>query len=126
MKDNEITGKLVDIFFQIHQELGPGLLESVYEEAICHELLKSGFSFARQQGISVFYKNEKLGLGFRADIIVNDRVIVEVKSVEQIAPVHFKTLLTYLKLTDLQVGLLVNFNVSLIKDGIKRVMNFKQ
>jgi len=122
-EEQEITGALVDIFLQVHKELGPGLLESVYEEAICFELALRGISFVRQQGIRVNYKKQKLGLGFRADIIVCDKVIVEVKSIEQTAPVHFKTLLTYLRLTNLQAGLLVNFNVNLIKEGIKRVVN---
>ena len=123
MEVNEITGLLVDLFLQVHKELGPGLLESVYEEAICYELSQKDLKFLRQQGITAKYKNIQLGLGFRADIIVCDKIIVELKSVEQLAPVHHKTLLTYLRLTDLKVGLLVNFNVSLIKDGIKRVVN---
>jgi len=123
MEENEITGLLVNIFLQVHKELGPGLLESVYEEAICHELASEDLSFVRQQGITANYKNTKLGLGFRADIIVCDKVIVEIKSIEQMAPVHYKTLMTYLRLTNLKAGLLVNFNVALIKDGIKRVVN---
>src|SRR6187401_678487 len=122
-EENEITGALVDAFLQVHKELGPGLLESVYEEAICFELSLRGLRFMRQQGITANYKEQKLGLGFRADLIVCDKVIVEIKSIEQIAPVHYKTLLTYLRLTNLKAGLLVNFNVSLVKDGIKRVIN---
>ena len=122
-EENKITGLLVDVFLQVHKELGPGLLESIYEEAICTELDERGIGYVRQQGITANYKNRKMGLGFRADIIVCDKVIVEIKSIEQIPPVHYKILLSYLRLTKLKVGLLVNFNVSLVKDGIKRIIN---
>ncbi len=126
MTENEIAKILVNIFLKVHRTLGPGLLESVYEAAICHELDKlvhrtlRGMKFRRQQGISVVYDDVKMDIGFRADIIVENKVIVEIKSIEAIAPVHKKTLLTYLKLTDLKLGLLVNFNVNLIKEGIIR------
>ncbi|MFL5765239.1 MAG: GxxExxY protein [Bacteroidia bacterium] len=123
MKENEITGALIDIFIKTHSKLGPGLLESVYEEIICHELRKREINYVRQQGINVVYENIKMDLGFRADIIVENKVIIEIKSVEQLAPVHHKQLLTYLKLTDKKVGLLVNFNVSLVKNGIVRIVN---
>jgi len=123
MQENDITGLLVGIFLEVHKELGPGLLESIYEEAICLELTERGISFERQQGITANYKKKKMGLGFRADIIVCNKVIVEIKSMEQVPPVHYKILLSYLRLTDLKVGLLVNFNVPLIKDGIKRIVN---
>ena len=123
MTENEIARILVDVFFKVHSKLGPGLLESVYEAAICHELDKWDLIYTRQQGIQVWYDEIKLDLGFRADIIVEDKVIVELKSVEAIIPVFQKTLLTYLKLTDKKLGLLVNFNVSLIKDGIQRIVN---
>lgn len=123
MKENEITGELVDIFITVHSKLGPGLLESVYEEIICHELARRKMLFKRQYGIEVMYDNKKMDIGFRADIIVEDKVIVEIKSVEQLAPVHHKQLLTYLKLSNKKVGLLVNFNVNLVKDGIVRIVN---
>jgi GxxExxY protein len=123
MSENEISRILVDIFFKVHTRLGPGLLESVYEAAICHELNKRGLSYTRQQAIQVWYDEVRLDLGFRADIIVDQKVIIEVKSVEAIIPVFQKTLLTYLKLTDMKLGLLVNFNVNLIKDGINRIVN---
>jgi GxxExxY protein len=123
MKENDITGALIDIFIKIHSRLGPGLLESIYEEVICYELKKRNLSFKRQEGIEVFYDGNKMDIGFRADIIVEDKVIVEIKSVEALAPVHHKQLLTYLKLTDKKVGLLVNFNVNLVKDGIVRIVN---
>ncbi len=123
MTENEISSVLLDIFIKVHSELGPGLLESVYEEVICYELTKRGIAFQRQQGISVIYDDKKMEVGFRADIVVEKKVIVEIKSVEQVLPVHFKILLTYLRLTEIKLGLLVNFNVNLIKDGVKRVVN---
>ncbi len=123
MTENEVSKVLVDIFLNVHRELGPGLLESVYEEVIAFELLERNLSFTRQQGIQARYKGRELDLGFRADIIVEDKVIIEVKSVEVLAPVHHKQLLTYLRLADKRLGLLVNFNVELIKNGIFRIVN---
>jgi len=123
MTENEISQILVNIFFEIHNSLGPGLLESVYEYAICYELDKEGIKYCRQKEVPVNYDNQNLGLGFRADIIVMEKVIVEIKSIEYLAPVHSKQLLTYLKLTNLKLGLLVNFNEALIKDGITRIVN---
>ncbi|MBS4013003.1 MAG: GxxExxY protein [Bacteroidetes bacterium] len=123
MKENEISKILVDTFLKIHKQLGPGLLESVYEEIICYELQNSNLKFTRQQGIPVVYNNVKMDIGFRADIIIENKVIIEIKSIEMLAPVHHKQLLTYLKLTELKLGLLVNFNVNLIKDGIVRIVN---
>jgi GxxExxY protein len=123
MTENEISKILVDVFIKVHSQLGPGLLESVYEMAICYELNKRGINHKKQQGINVYYDDIKLDIGFRADIIVEDKIIVELKSIEHILPVHHKTLLTYLKLTDIKLGLLVNFNVNLVKDGIVRIVN---
>ncbi len=123
IKENDISRVLVDIFIKVHSQLGPGLLESVYEEVICYELEKREFNYKRQQGISVIYNEIKMDIGFRADIIVEDKVIIEIKSAEMLAPVHHKQLLTYLKLTDKKLGLLVNFNVNLVKDGITRIVN---
>ena len=123
MTENEVSKILVDVFIKVHSQLGPGLLESVYEMAICYELTKRGVKYKKQQGINVYYDDIKLDMGFRADIIVEDKVIVELKSIEHILPVHHKTLLTYLKLTDIKLGLLVNFNVNLVKDGIVRIVN---
>ena len=122
-KENEISGMLIDIFIKIHSQLGPGLLESVYEEVICYELKKRQLHFKRQQAIGVMYDEVKMDIGFRADIIVENKVIIEIKSVETIAPVHYKQILTYLRLCNIKLGLLVNFNVSLVKDGIKRIAN---
>ncbi len=123
MTENELSKVIVDCCFKIHTSLGPGLLESVYEELLCYELRKSNLNLKRQQAIPVVYDNLKMELGFRADIIVENKVIIEIKSIEAIAPVHRKQLLTYLKITDLKLGLLVNFNVALIKDGVQRIVN---
>ncbi|PJA98414.1 MAG: GxxExxY protein [Ignavibacteriales bacterium CG_4_9_14_3_um_filter_30_11] len=123
MNENEISKIIVNKCFQIHNSLGPGLLESVYEETLFYELTNEKFNCQRQKGIPVVYNDIKMELGFRADIIVEDKVIVEIKSVEALAPVHFKQLLTYLKLTGLKLGLLVNFNEALIKNGLKRIVN---
>lgn len=123
MKENEISKILVDVFIRVHSELGPGLLESVYEAAICHELTKRGLNFTKQQGISVYYDSVKMDMGFRADIIVENKVIIEIKSIEVLLPVHHKTLLTYLKLTNIKLGLLVNFNTNLVKEGLARIVN---
>lgn len=123
MNENEISRIIVDCCFKVHNELGPGLLESVYEEVLSYELIKRGLYIERQKGIPVVYDNLKMELGFRADIIIENKVIIELKSIDAIAPVHSKQLLTYLKLTGLKLGLLVNFNEALIKDGIKRIVN---
>jgi GxxExxY protein len=123
MNENEIARTLVDLCYRIHVKFGPGLLESVYEEVLCYELKKIGWDFERQKEIKVQHDGKELGIGFRADIIVKKHVIIEIKSVENIHPVHPKQLLTYLRLTDLRLGLLVNFNVPLMKEGIRRVVN---
>ncbi|MFN7948031.1 MAG: GxxExxY protein [Blastocatellia bacterium] len=123
MRENEITGIIVDAAYHIHTTLGPGLLESVYEAALAYELEKRGLKVVRQQAIPVVYETVHLEMGFRADLIVENQVIVEIKSVEIMAPVHRKQLLTYLRLADKRVGLLINFGSELIKDGISRVVN---
>ncbi|MDQ3048927.1 MAG: GxxExxY protein [Bacteroidota bacterium] len=123
MTENEISNVLIGIFIDIHSQLGPGLLESVYEEVICYELRKRNIDFERQKSIPLVYNEIKMEVGFRADIVVESKVIIEIKSVETIAPVHHKQLLTYLKLTERRLGLLVNFNVNLVKDGVYRVAN---
>jgi GxxExxY protein len=123
MHENEITYKLRGIVFEIHKILGPGLLESVYEEVLYHELKEQGFKVARQVGIPVVWKNIKMEHGFRADLIIENKVIVEIKSVEALAKIHFKQLATYVKLTGLKLGVLINFNEEKINDGIKRYIN---
>ena len=123
MLENEIAKTVVDACFQIHRQLGPGLFESVYEEVLCYELEDLGLSISRQKSIPVFWKDLKLDQGFRADIVVNDKVIIEIKAIELLKRVHYKQLMTYLKLTDLKLGLLINFNEALIKNGIHRIVN---
>jgi GxxExxY protein len=123
VSENEIAKQIVDAAYCIHTALGPGLLESVYEAALAHELEGRRLIAVRQQGFPVVYKGIHLETGFRADLIVEDKVIVEVKSIEAVAQVHKKQLLTYLRLTDKRLGLLINFNVALIKDGITRIAN---
>ncbi len=114
---------MVNSAFNVHVNLGPGLLESVYEAVLAYELEKLGCQVIRQQAIPVVYESVQLDVGFRADLIVNDKVIIEIKSIELVAPVHKKQLLTYLRLTNKKLGLLINFNVDLIKDGITRLVN---
>jgi GxxExxY protein len=123
MTENEIARIIVDSAYKIHTTLGPGLLESVYEAALAYELQKRGLRVTCQQPVAIAYESVKLDLGFRADLIAADKVIVELKSVEQTAPVHKKQLLTYLRAADKRLGLLINFGALLIKDGIFRVVN---
>jgi GxxExxY protein len=123
MTENEIARIIVDKAFKIHKTLGPGLLESVYEELLNYELTKCGLKLLRQSPIPVIYEDKKIELGFRVDLIVENKVIIEIKSVETIIPVHQKQLLTYLKITGLKLGLLINFNQTLIKTGIHRIAN---
>ena len=123
MDENGLSIIMVDKCLKIHRALGPGLLESVYEEVLSYELKKNGLRCDRQVGIPIFYEDIKMELGFKADLIIEEKVIIELKSVENILPVHKKQLLTYLKLTGMKLGLLVNYNVELIKDGITRVVN---
>jgi len=119
---NELAHLVVDSAFQVHQTLGAGLLESVYETCLCHELTKRGIPFQSQVSLPVVYDGLELDAGLRLDIWVDNSLIVELKAVEKIAPVHHAQLLTYLKLTNNRMGLLINFNTPLIKDGIKRVV----
>jgi iron complex transport system substrate-binding protein len=123
MRINDISGAIIDAAIEVHRELGPGLLESVYEESLAYELFLRGFQVKRQVVIPIQYKSRRFEMGFRADLIVNDLVVVELKSVEELAPVHSKQLMTYLKLMDKRLGLLINFNEALLKDGIKRIAN---
>lgn len=121
--ENELAREIVDAAFHVHTTLGPGLLESVYEAILALELTKRGLSVTRQQPIPIQYDGQNFAEGFRADLIVNDKIIIELKSVEQIAPIHKKQLLTYLRLANKRLGLLINFGSALIKDGIFRVAN---
>ena len=126
MDRDKVTFHVIGACMRIHTSLGPGLLESVYEEALCYELHREKIRFTRQQAIPVHYEATRLGHGFRADLIVDNQVLVEIKSIENIAPVHIKVVLTYLKLTGLTLGLLVNFHSATMKEGIKRVIYTKQ
>ena len=123
MTENEIAKIIVDTAFQIHKRLGPGLLESVYEVILAHELKRRGLKVDRQVPVAIVFDGIRFDEGFRADVIVGDKVIVELKSVENVIPVHKKQLLTYLRLTDKRLGLLINFGSELIRDGISRVVN---
>jgi GxxExxY protein len=123
MTENELATIAVDIAYKIHTTLGPGLLESVYEAAFAYELDKRGIAFTRQQGVLTRYEEVILDVGFRTDIIMETKLIVELKSIECFDKVHHKTVLTYLKLSGLKLAIMVNFNVNLIKDGIHRKIN---
>jgi GxxExxY protein len=123
MTENAIAKEIVDAALRIHTTLGPGLLESVYEAVLAYELGARDLGTVRQQAIPVVYENIRIDAGFRADLIVEDKVIVEIKSVELLHPVHKKQHLTYLRLADKRRGLLINFNVALIKEGITRIVN---
>lgn len=122
MKHEDLSSRIIALCIKVHSILGPGLLESVYEEALCLELKKANINYLRQQGIKVQYEDENLGLGFRADLIIEGVLLLELKSVEAITPVFAKTVLTYLRFTGIEVGLLINFNVVLLRDGITRLV----
>jgi GxxExxY protein len=123
MHENQISGIVLDACIKIHRVLGPGLFESVYEEVLEHELLQRGLKVKRQYPIPVIYEGMKLEKGFRADLIIDDKVIIEIKAVESITPLFYSQLNTYLKLSGLKLGLLINFNEFLIKNGFKRQVN---
>ena len=123
MTENDISYDIRGAAFKVHSILGPGLLESVYEFALAHELSKMGYDVWTQVGLPVVYDGIKLELGYRIDLLVNDLVVVEVKSVDALADVHHKQVLTYLKLSGKKLELLINFNVSLLKDSIVRIVN---
>lgn len=119
----EITGKVIGACIEIHRAIGPGLLESAYEECLCYELSAIGFTFERQKSLPVIYKSVRLDCGYRLDLVVENSVVLELKTVDALLPIHEAQLLTYLKVSGLQVGLLVNFNVPILKQGIKRIVN---
>jgi GxxExxY protein len=121
--ENEIAREVVDAAFKIHTRLGPGLLESVYQAVLTHELERRGLRVQREVPIAVRYDDLRFDVGFRADLLVNELVIVELKSVEHDAPVHKKQVLTYVKLANLRLGLLVNFGAAKLKDGVTRLVN---
>lgn len=123
MDINNITGQIVDAAMKVHTALGPGLLESAYEACLAHELKKRGFSIERQKEMPVEYDGILIDIGYRLDLLVNDKVVVELKAVSEVAPIHEAQILSYLKLEKKPIGLLINFNVQRLKDGIKRFAN---
>lgn len=123
MTENEISNKVIGIAIELHRKLGPGLLESAYENALAYDLRESGLDVKQQYPMPFIYKEVKLDVGYRLDLLVNSKVIIEIKSVETLAPVHYAQLLTYLKLSNLRLGLLINFNTKLLKNDIHRIVN---
>jgi len=123
MNINQLSSKIIGAAIEVHKTLGPGLLESAYEQCLCHELSIQGLLFEKQKPLSIDYKGQKLDCGYRLDVIVEKEVIIELKSCEKIEPIHKAQLLTYLKLSGLNLGLILNFNVSLMRDGIVRIVN---
>ena len=123
MELNAITGVIIDKAIKVHKQLGPGLLESVYKECLYYELMLAGLKVAKEKPLPVIYDEVKLEIGFRIDLLVEDKIVLELKAVEALNDVHMAQIITYLKLSDKQVGLLINFNVARLKEGIKRVVN---
>lgn len=123
MHENEISKKIIGAAIEVHRILGPGLLESVYEDALCHELNLRGVRFARQQSVPIPYKGVKLGTDLRLDLLIEDKVIVDLKAKEKLSPIDKPKLLTYLRLSGKTLGLIINFHVELLRDGVSRVVN---
>ena len=120
MEINELTEKIIGCAIEVHKHLGPGLLESAYEECLAFELIKAGLYIDRQKAVPVIYKEIKLDYGYRIDILVEKQVVIELKTVDAFNPVHEAQILTYMKFAEMKIGLLINFNVTLLKNGIKR------
>jgi len=123
MTENEISYKIIGAAIEIHKILGPGLLESAYESALAYDLKKLGFNVSQQQAMPFIYKGVKQNVGYRIDLLVENKVIVEIKSLENLAPVHYSQTLTYLKLSGLKLALLINFNTTLLRDEVHRIVN---
>jgi GxxExxY protein len=123
MNENEISNKIINKAIEVHQALGPGLLESAYKECLYYKLLKSGFLIEKEKPMPLIFEEVKLECGYRIDLLVESKVVIEIKSVEAINDVHFAQTLTYMKLGGYKLGLLINFNVSFLKQGIKRIVN---
>jgi GxxExxY protein len=117
-----LTEKIIGFAIEVHRHLGPGLLESAYEECLCHEMNQNGLVFRRQVPLPVTYKSVRLDCGYRMDIVVDDRVIIELKTVERLMPIHDAQVLTYMKLSGIPTGLLLNFNTPMLREGIRRLM----
>jgi GxxExxY protein len=122
MEINKVTGEIIGAAIEAHKALGPGFLESAYEECLCHELTLRKINFRRQESLPVEYKGVKLDCGYRIDLIIEDLILIELKSIETLLPIHEAQILTYLKLTGLKIGLLINFNVAALRRGIKRII----
>ena len=123
MTSNELTEKIIGLAIKVHRTLGPGFLESVYQAALAYELEKANIPFEKEKTLPVPYEDILLEVGFRCDFLIDKRIIVECKSVKEVTPLDHAQLLNYLKITDLQLGLLINFNVQILKSGIKRIVN---
>ncbi len=123
MNENEISNRIIGISIEVHQALGPGLLESAYKECLFYKLMKNGLLVEKEKPMPLIYEEVKLDCGYRVDLLVENKVVIEIKSVEALNDVHFAQTLTYMKLGSFKLGLLINFNVSLLKDGIKRIVN---
>lgn len=123
MTENEISQLIIGCAIKVHTTLGPGLLESAYEECLYYELVREGLKVEKQKSLPLIYKEIKLEIGYRLDLIIEDKVIVEIKACEGLNDIHLAQILTYLKLSNVKLGLLINFNVAKVKDGIKRVVN---
>ncbi len=123
MTENQISEKIIGCAIQVHRELGPGLLESSYEECLYYELVQSGLLVEKQKPLPLVYKEVRLDCGYRIDLMIEGKIIVEVKAVESLNDIHMAQILTYLKLSNTRLGLLMNFNVTLLKSGIKRIVN---
>ncbi|MES2591844.1 MAG: GxxExxY protein [Bacteroidota bacterium] len=123
MTENEISYRIIGVAIELHKNLGPGLLESVYENALAYDLRESGLEVKQQIPMPLIYKEVRLDNGYRLDLLVENKVIIEIKSIEMVAPVHFSQTLTYLKLSKLKLGLLINFNSDKLKEGIHRIVN---
>jgi len=123
MSENEISKIIVSTCYNVYEDLGPGLLEAVYEEILFYELKNAGLKVARQVALPLVWKKVKMGIGFRANLVVENKVIIDVKSVDQLAPIYTKQLLTYLKISEIKLGLLINFNENLLENGIIEVVN---
>ena len=123
MNENELSYRVIGIALDLHRSLGPGLLESVYENALAYDLIESGLEVKTQVPMPFMYKEIKMETGYRLDILVENKLIIEVKSVETLAPVHYAQVLTYLKLSGIKLGLLINFNTKVLKEGIHRIVN---
>ena len=119
---DRLTQRIIGFAIEVHRQLGPGLLESAYEECLCFEFKRDGLAFRRQMAVPVVYKSVRLDCGYRLDIVVQDQVILELKTVERLMPIHEAQMLTYMKLSGIRTGLLINFNSAVLKDGLRRIM----